>query len=303
MDRALDLRPARLPGRGPLQHHPRAPFRFGLHPDYTETRSGAGLRIGPRFSDIWSLLFNYSYANVQISNVREQFLTQIKQETQITSSFGTELARDTRDYFFDAARGSRNSISVDVSGGPVLQGDVNFIKSTLNTSWYWTTFKIGNYLYVFSVNGRFGGVQEYAPSDTVPIFERFFVGGADSVRGYQSRGEIGPIDGGRAFTVMNAEYKIPLYVENKRRILQLVLFADVGGAWRSSKDILIQTGKVEGAGADQIERNGRYLKSSVGFGLRITTPVFPIRLDWGYGLDHRAGEDLSQIHFTLGNLF
>ena len=267
-------------------------------PDYTETRSGAGLRIGPRFSDIWSLLFNYSYANVQISNVREQFLTQIKQETQITSSFGTELARDTRDYYFDAARGSRNSISVDVTGGPVLQGDVNFVKSIFSTSWYWTTFKIGNYPYVFSVNGRFGGVQEYSPSETVPIFERFFVGGADSVRGYQSRGEIGPIDGGRAFTVMNAEYKIPLYVENKRRILQLVLFADVGGAWRSSKDILTQTGQSR----NEFD-NERFLKSAVGFGLRITTPVFPIRLDWGYGLNHRPGEDLSQIHFTLGNLF
>ena len=266
--------------------------------DYTETRSGAGLRIGPRFSDIWSLLFNYSYANVQISNVREQFLTQIKQETQITSSFGTELARDTRDYYFDAARGSRNSISVDVTGGPVLQGDVNFVKSIFSTSWYWTTFKIGNYPYVFSVNGRFGGVQEYSPSETVPIFERFFVGGADSVRGYQSRGEIGPIDGGRAFTVMNAEYKIPLYVENKRRILQLVLFADVGGAWRSSKDILTQTGQSR----NEFD-NERFLKSAVGFGLRITTPVFPIRLDWGYGLNHRPGEDLSQIHFTLGNLF
>ena len=132
----------------------------------------------------------------------------------------------------------------------------------------------------------------------MPIFERFFVGGADSVRGYQSRGEIGPIEGGRVFTVVNAEYKIPLYVEKKRRILQLVLFADMGGSWKSSQDIRLKRGQSR----NDFE-NERYLKTAVGFGLRITTPVFPIRLDWGYGLDHRPGEDLSQIHFTLGNLF
>ena len=272
-------------------------FDSDSSPDYTENRSGAGIRVGPRFSDIWSLLFNYAFTKIQVSRVREQFKNQIKEENQITSSFGTELARDTRDYYFDAARGSRNSISVNLTGGP-FQGNVHFVKSIFSSSWYWTTFKIGHYPYVFSVNARAGGVQEYAPSETVPIFERFFVGGADSVRGYQSRGEIGPMDGGRAFTVMNAEYKVPLYVENKRRILQLVFFADIGGAWRSGKDIGIKVGQ-SGNAFD----NERYLKSAVGFGLRITTPVFPIRLDWGYGLNHRPGEDLSQIHFTLGNLF
>lgn len=276
-------------------------------PDYTETRSGGGLRIGPRFSEYYSLTFSYSFSNVRISNVKEQFKKDIKEETNTNSSFTTELARDTRDYWFDATRGNRNSISTQFAGGPVLQGDTHLVKTIFNTSWFCTLFKLGNYPYVFSVNGRFGGVQEYHPSDTVPITERFFVGGADSVRGYQSRGEIGPIEGGRVFTVMNAEYKIPLYVENKRRILQLVLFADLGGVWRSSKDVLIKVGSKDvliKAGEDvHQEENSRFMKSAIGFGLRITTPVFPIRLDWGYGLNHRAGEDLSQIHFTLGNLF
>jgi outer membrane protein insertion porin family len=102
---------------------------------------------------------------------------------------------------------------------------------------------------------------------------------------------------------MNAEFKIPLYVENKRRILQLVLFADLGGAWRSAHDVRFAAGQNSSDTDIGREDNRKYLKSAVGFGLRITTPVFPIRLDWGYGLNHRAGEDLSQIHFTLGNLF
>lgn len=278
-------------------------FDADSSPDYTETRRGGSVRIGPRFSDFYQLLFSYTLNSIKINNVKPQFINDIKEETSVTSSFGTELSRDTRDYWFDATRGNRNSVSVQFSGGPILQGDTNLVKTIFSSSWFWTTFKVGNYPFVFSVNGRFGGVQEFSPSDTVPIFERFYVGGADSVRGYQARGEIGPLDGGRAFTVLNAEYKVPLYVENKRRILQLVFFADLGGAWRSTPDILFKVGETNGSDPARIEENSRFMKASVGFGLRITTPVFPIRLDWGYGLNHRAGEDLSQIHFTLGNLF
>ncbi len=275
-------------------------FDADSSPDYTETRRGGGLRVGPRFSEIYSLILSYNFSNVKIDNIRPfyQLSGLIKEEESINSAFSTELVRDSRDYYFDATRGSRNSLLIQTSGGPILQGDTHLVKSTYNTSWFYTLFRIGNYPFVISVNGRYGAAQEYKPSDTVPLSERFFVGGADSIRGYQSRGEIGPLEGGRVFTVMNAEYKIPLYVENKRRILQIVLFADLGGAWRSSQDILLKVGQ------SAVEsQNDRLLKSSVGFGMRITTPVFPIRLDWGYGLNHRAGEDLSQIHFTLGNLF
>jgi outer membrane protein insertion porin family len=279
-------------------------FDSDSDPDYTETRSGGGVRIGPRFSDIYSLNFSYAYNRIKINNVKQQFLSQIPEATNNTSAFSMELVRDTRDYYFDATRGMRNSIYTQFMGGPVLQGDTNLVKSILSTSWFFTTFSIGNYPFVFSMNGRVGAAQEYKPSDTVPLFERFYVGGADSIRGYNSRGEIGPVEGGRIFSVFNAEYKIPLYVENKRRILQFVLFADAGGAWKGAPDVLLKFGQSSSQDIyGRYSDNERYLKSSVGMGIRITTPVFPIRLDWGYGLNHRPGEDISQIHFTLGNLF
>ena len=278
-------------------------FDSDSDPDYTETRTGGGVRLGPRFSDIYTLNLDYAYNHVRISDVKQQFITEIPETTNNTSAFSAELVRDTRDYYFDATRGNRQSIYGQLMGGP-LQGDTNLVKGILSSSWFWTTFSVGNYPFVFSLNGRAGAAQEFSPSDTVPIFERFYVGGADSVRGYNSRGEVGPAEGGRIFTVFNAEYKIPLYVENKRRILQFVLFADAGGAWKGAPDVIFRFG--QSGVQDQYGHypdNERFLKSSVGFGLRITTPVFPIRLDWGYGLNHRAGEDVSQIHFTLGNLF
>ncbi|MBI2915325.1 MAG: outer membrane protein assembly factor BamA [Elusimicrobia bacterium] len=265
---------------------------------YTVTTQGGGVRVGPRFSDIYSLLFAYSFKRTRITNVPDSLKNEVKEGLETNSSLTTELSRDTRDFFFDPARGSRNSISFQLSGGPVLQGDTHLVKSILSSSWYWTLFRLGNYPFVFSINARGGAAREYSPSEDVPETDRFYVGGAESVRGYQSQGEIGPRGGGRVFTLLNAEYRIPLYVENKRRILQVVLFADLGGAWRSSRDVRFSLGD-----SSQLSENERFLKSSIGFGLRITTPVFPIRLDWGYGLNHRAGEEISQIHFTLGNLF
>ena len=56
-------------------------------------------------------------------------------------------------------------------------------------------------------------------------------------------------------------------------------------------------------GTDNNETNSYYLKSGFGFGIRFATPVFPLRLDWGYGLNHKRGEDLQQFYFTIGNIF
>ena len=80
--------------------------------------------------------------------------------------------------------------------------------------------------------------------------------------------------------------------ERKRTIVKFVTFIDVGTAWDRVRDV---SGRI-GSGV-------RDLKVDAGFGIRFVTPAFPIRLDWGYGFNHRPGEKLYQINFGLGNLF
>ncbi len=75
-------------------------------------------------------------------------------------------------------------------------------------------------------------------------------------------------------------------------MLQGAFFYDIGGAWREFGDIDYRAGTGEND-----------LKSGVGFGIRFTTPVFPIRLDWGYGLNQKTGVDPSQFYFTIGQIF
>jgi outer membrane protein insertion porin family len=198
-----------------------------------------------------------------------------------------QIVYDTRDYIFDPSRGNRQLLNLQIAGGP-LGGNVNFVKGIAKSSWFFPTF----WKFVLSFNLNVGMIGSYGGQATVPIYEKFYVGGADTVRGYKYRTEIGPYDGGEFMTVLNVEYKFPIVAEKGRTILQGAFFYDIGGTWAKPDDIKFSLGTEE-----------RNFRSGVGFGIRFATPVFPLRLDWGYGLNHKEGEALQQFYFTIGNVF
>lgn len=273
---------------------------------YNEERRGGTVRVGPRLSDYLSLQFAYSYEDIEIKDIDMYLLDRklVLPSKGITSSLLSQIIYDTRDNTFDASRGMRQAFSVQVAGGP-FGGDVNYVKPMVKSSWFFPSF----WKFVFSVNGTLGLVENFDPSTEVPIYERFYVGGADTIRGYQYRSEIGPSEGGKMMLVCNAEYKFPIVQEKKRTILQGAFFYDIGGAWKSPNDFTLDRGadefttSIDSLGNTVRTYDREKLKSGFGFGIRFTTPVFPLRLDWGYGLDHNPGEDLSQFYFTIGSMF
>lgn len=250
---------------------------------YEEKRTGGDIRIGPHLSDILSLYFTYAYERVKIYNA-PQYLSE--EGTKDSSSFTTYLIRDSRDNIFDASRGSQNSISLQVSGG-ILGGDTDFVKTFISSSWFFPTF----WRFVLAIQLRYGVASSFPHSTGVPIYERFYVGGADSVRGYDYRGEIGPDEGGVTMFVSNVEYKFPIVMEKGHTVLQGAVFLDMGGSWKKG-DVNFTIG----SGDNQ-------LKVGIGAGIRFKTPIFPVRLDWGYGLNHKPWEDKSQWYFTIGQTF
>lgn len=256
---------------------------------YSESRKGGSVTVGPRLSDYLGLTFSYSYEDIEVGDISTDPIVAeyVFPSRDITSSLTSQVIWDTRDNIFDASRGNKQSLAVQYAGG-ALGGDINFVKTIVRSSWYFPTF----WKFVLSANLQAGGIDRFNTEKEVPIYERFYVGGAETVRGYQYRSEIGPTEGGKAMAVCNIEYKFPIVQEKKRTILQGALFYDIGGSWLSSNDIDLTLGH---------ETNK--LKSGFGFGIRFTTPVFPLRLDWGYGLNHREGEELSQFYFTIGNIF
>jgi outer membrane protein assembly complex protein YaeT len=125
-----------------------------------------------------------------------------------------------------------------------------------------------------------------AEATAIPIDERFFNGGGDTVRSFGER-DLGPHDrkghpiGGEFFTVFNVEYTFPIFGE-----LQGALFTDAGNLLPTSEE----------PGVDDM----RY---AVGVGLRYKLPVGPIRLDYGVNPDPHEDEDFGAFHFSFGFAF
>ena len=264
---------------------------------YREGRVGGSVSISPRVDDKISLLFGYTYEHVRIFDIDDDELEQeILNDPDLakdrTSSVRAQIVYDTRDYIYDASKGARYSYGISVAGGP-FGGNVNYVRNSLRGTWFFPTF----WKFVLSININTGWIESYGESSDVPLYEKYYVGGADTIRGYKYRTEVGPYNGGKVMAVANVEYKFPIVQENKRTILQGAFFYDIGGTWKDVNHINFCFG------TDNDETNSYYLKSGVGFGIRFATPVFPLRLDWGYGLNHKRGEDLQQFYFTIGNVF
>jgi outer membrane protein insertion porin family len=201
-------------------------------------------------------------------------------ESQI-SSITPMYVYDTRDDIFDANRGLYGSASVQFGGG-LLGGDYNYIKTTLDARYFIPSF----WKFVLALHAKVGYAAGYKygnGDNSVPLSERFYAGGTDTVRGYEER-SLGPIEGGNFTIVTNIEYKCKLV----ERVLTLAAFYDGGNCWAEASDV------------DWMNPN---LPGSVGLGARLTIPgtVMVLRLDWGYALDHSVPG--GKIHFNIGNIF
>lgn len=267
---------------------------------YTEKRIGGRVKVGPRFNDdIYQLSFGYSFENVDIYDIDPKYMytpgkkpgEYIEKGKTNISTFSADAAIDTRDNMWDPTRGWRNSLGVALAGGPI-GGDLDLWYFNARSIFNHTVLNVGgNYPIVFVLSNKFGSVQPYGRAKYVPPYEKFFLGGADTVRGYERAGEIGPVYGGDMYYVMNAELRFPIAREGRRNMAQFAFFFDMGNSWDHFDDIDFSLGP-----------NEHQFKAGVGVGLRFTTPALPIRIDWGYGLNHAKGQDKSHFYFNMSNM-
>lgn len=267
---------------------------------YTEKRIGGRVKVGPRFNDdIYQLSFGYSFENVDIYDIDPNYMytpdkkpgEYIEKGKTNISTFSADAAIDTRDNMWDPTRGWRNSLGVALAGGPI-GGDLDLWYFNARSIFNHTVLNVGgNYPIVFVLSNKFGSVQPYGRTQYVPPYEKFFLGGADTVRGYERAGEIGPVYGGDMYYVMNAELRFPIAREGRRNMAQFAFFFDMGNSWDHFDDIDFSLGP-----------NEHQFKAGVGVGLRFTPPALPIRIDWGYGLNHAKGQDKSHFYFNMSNM-
>ena len=247
--------------------------------DYNKEATGFGISLGKRFSEYWWTDIAYNFENANISNVASDASDIIKDQEgkSTTSSITPSLVRDSRDNYLDTSRGSRNSIYVTYAG---LGGSNNFLKSEVDSSWY---FPIGST--TLMLRGRYGYATGVGGKE-LPLYERFYVGGIYTVRGL-GFGEAGPKDdesgdyiGGPNQLIFNIDYTFPLVSEIR---LKGVVFTDIGSAFNAFKEM--------------------NLRHTAGLGVRWISPFGPIRLEWGYNLDKKEGEQPSRFEFAFGTFF
>ncbi len=245
---------------------------------YDEERIGGGLRLGRPLPwlDYTRGYWQYHLEQVNLTNITTTAVAS-QSWPRISSSMGVTLVRDSRDRPFNAASGTRTSVAAEFCGG-WLGGQVDFQKYIAEYRYYHPLF----WKLAVMLRGRAGVVDGYSDPATVPLYERFFIGGAgeDGVRGYQDR-SIHPYS--RAMVVSNLEVR---YGINPN--IYTMLFLDAGNAWMSIK-----------------EANARMYKG-LGTGIRMEIPMLGILgFDFAYGFDRKwlGLKDHWEFHFQIGTTF
>lgn len=253
--------------------------------DYTRDSVGGALRLGYPIWKQWKVYGNYSYTDTTLSDVSDDasYIIRNSQDINITSAIKASLVRDTRNSFFIPSRGSKNLISVKYAGGP-FSGDAQFTKVEGSTSWFFPMFLDT----VFHVKGAAGQVFENE-DDKLPVYERFYLGGMSSLRGFEY-GKVSPRDpdtneriGGDKMWYTNFEFIFPLLAEQG---IFGAVFYDTGNVFDDDEDFTFSDAK-----------------QAVGIEMRWMSPLGPLRVVWGYNLDPDEDEDTSVWDFSIGGSF
>lgn len=223
----------------------------------------------------------YDFSLVETSEVDpDVVLSKEDTGTLSISSISPSLIMDTRDDPMDPHRGALVGLTLKVASGTIMS-ETDFIKATLRASAYQRLSRL-----VVAVGARGGVAQGYAGTSDIPIVERFFLGGRNSVRGYAQdtlgpKGPTGTPTGGAAFVQGNVEFRY--MVAHGWRVIG---FVDAGGVWPHVADISF---------AD--------VKYAAGFGVQYLTPVGPIKIDYGFKIKPEEGESTKELHFSIGHAF
>ena len=209
-------------------------FNDGLHPDKQVIPIGARTNVVNGTNVVIPAHSFTNYPNVSQSLFDER-------GTRLVSKVGMALAYDNRNHALLPSRGARIELNTEVAGGP-LGGDTDFYKIELRTAWYHPGFFKRH---IVELIGRTGVVDDYGNSTRVPLFDRWFLGGAYTLRGYKFRA-VGPRDafgeptGGGTYVFGSMEYSLPLMpsAETDKGIdrLRFAVFYDIGNVYKDPYD-------------------------------------------------------------------
>ncbi len=276
-----------------------------LHNLYQEVRTGGRLSLTKA---LWreNLIGRLSYSIEDIGILLDPHLTYTNAPStllaekghNLLSRVGAMLAYDTRNSPFLPDKGQRSELLGEIAGGP-FGGDKSFYKLELRSTWYFRGLADGH---VLEVAGRAGVADAFGDTPDVPFYDRYYLGGLYSLRGYKYRA-IGPKElvnnlylepvGGNTYWFGSVEYSIPI-IERVR----LAVFYDIGMVYpdpfsfSQARFTDPETGRVISTGA---------YADNWGIGLRLNLPIGPLRLDYGFPITHDPSvSSAGRFQFGVG---
>ncbi len=254
---------------------------------YFETKTGASVTLGRWLSEFASGSVSLFAEELNFKNPQPGLcpdrspLVCSQIGTQSTTGFRTSLSRDTRDYFMDPRSGWRGAVGFDL-GTPYLGGSNNYYKYSLDVIKY-TPLPFDTR---FAIRVRYGAAVGI-DGHPIPLTERFFVGGINTMRGFVF-GRAGPVTpsntllGADQQLIFNNDFIFTISTEAK---LNGVIFFDYGKGFGDDESLSFN------------------LRKSAGLEMRWISPFGPLRAAYGINLDPKPSERKGVFEFTIGSVF
>lgn len=256
------------------------------YPDFTQDATGFRLRSGYRFGNFSRLGLSYTLQSANITELPTDAPPIMVQQSgrNLYSTITGSLTRDSTDHPFLPTRGTLTDLTVEW-GSPYLGSDFDYLKTEVHSGTFIPLFwKLVGY-----VRGEFGYINAFGDDDntSVPLYSRYFLGGINSLRGFKWA-TVGPksggyVIGGLTYGLVTAELLFPVV---EKIGMRGVIFFDAGNAYNSIDDFDI----------------GQF-RTDAGVGIRWNSPLGPLRVEWGYNLAPKEGEDQYQWQFSAGAYF
>ncbi len=258
-----------------------------LSTEYDERRTGTEWYLRKRLIELVDARLGYRFERVTIYDVDNDAAQVIQDEagSRNVSKLTLNFSRDTRDQFAFATRGSRWELETAWAGHG-LGGDTDYWSVEGRGAKYLRSFTWPLPQYV-SILGRAGTMDGFN-GERVPLFDRFFLGGPNTLRGFGYR-KVGPKEtlnneplGGKTYGFGSIEYTFQL-----AKPIQFAMFYDIGFLNSGTGDF------------DPSDYNDNY-----GFGLRILLMGAPLRIDYGIPLTTDSANDGGgRFWFSFGTRF
>ncbi|MDD3118832.1 MAG: outer membrane protein assembly factor BamA [Victivallales bacterium] len=237
------------------------------------------------FDDFTSVSLGYKFEQVNVYDMDNSATALLKSERgrDWVSSPSLEITRDTRDSLTDPTSGYLVSALTSVT--PKFLGSSNNYYRLESKGIYYMNFL--DKALIWHNGFKIGTIASFDRDDPVPLYERYFLGGGDSIRGFPYR-RISPVDnngwniGGQTMLLLTSEITHPIW-----RFIRGAVFVDAGSAWKNSYSM----------GFNQFNMGA-------GYGLRMKLPMInaPIKLDLAYPIvmNQENCPRRLQFHFNMG---